>query len=69
MAGLIRFENNKLTKNEARKIVSKYNVSDRILNKQFEQLNNEEYSSLFQLRLPLVQTSLRPIRQYLGPWP
>jgi len=48
MAGLIRFENNKLTKNEARKIVSKYNVSDRILNKQFEQLNNEEYFSLFQ---------------------
>ena len=48
MAGLIKFENNKLTKNEARKIISKFNVSDRILNKQFEQLNNEEYFSLFQ---------------------
>lgn len=48
MAGLIRFENNKLTKNEARQVISKLNISEKILSKQFEQLNNEEYLSLFQ---------------------
>jgi len=47
MAGLIRFENGKFTKNEARQVVSKLNVSERTLNKQFEQLNNKEYLILY----------------------
>jgi 16S rRNA (adenine1518-N6/adenine1519-N6)-dimethyltransferase len=47
MNSLVNF--NKSTKNEARAMVAEYKLSETMLNKSFEQLNNEEYLKLYKV--------------------